>query len=380
MIQYFVTGGTVVGGSALVPVLLDDPGNEVCLLVRARDERALGERIDALFRFWQFGEREADVRRRVRAVRGDATEPRFGLAAADFDTLCATVTHVVHAAGAVRMNLPLEDARRSAVGSARQVVDFAWALHRTGRLEKVEFVSTVGVGGRLPVVREDWIDTPRDFHNTYEQSKAEAEELVHREVERGLPLTVHRPSMVVGDSRTGRIIHFQVFYHLCEFLSGRRTFGLFPPLGAARLDVVPADDVARQIAWSSRSPELAARLLHAAAGPECSLPLEALRQVVRATWQAHGVRVPRVVTLPRGVFGSIVRVAGRVVDERTRRALQTLPVFLDYLGTTQEFCVTRTAPVHGGGSQPSPAPCRPWQSFLPCVLDYYLRRIDGRRD
>ena len=55
---------------------------------------------------------------------------------------------------------------------------------------------------------------------------------------------------VVGDTINGRIIHFQVFYHLCEFLSGRRTLGLAPGFGGARLDIVPADYVAQVIALS----------------------------------------------------------------------------------------------------------------------------------
>ena len=48
-----------------------------------------------------------------------------------------------------------------------------------------------------------------------EAAKAEAERAVWSEGA-GLPITVHRPSMVVGEAQNGRVIHFQVFYHLCE--------------------------------------------------------------------------------------------------------------------------------------------------------------------
>ena len=71
-----------------------------------------------------------------------------------------------------------------AVGAAHQVVELARACPR---LEKVEFVSTVGVGGHLAVVPETWLSEPRAFHNTYEQAKAEAEESIRGEVERGSP-------------------------------------------------------------------------------------------------------------------------------------------------------------------------------------------------
>ncbi|MDV7391197.1 hypothetical protein RZS08_07585, partial [Arthrospira platensis SPKY1] len=86
----------------------------------------------------------------------------------------------------------------------------------------------------------------------------------------------HRPSMVVGAAATGRIIHFQIFYHLCEFLSGRRTFGLFPRLGTARLDTIPVDGVARAIGWAGGRPEWAGRVLHPCAGPEQATRLKRL--------------------------------------------------------------------------------------------------------
>ena len=188
-------------------------------------------------------------KRQVKALRGDVTLPRLGLDEADYQALCAECTHIVHSAGNVRMNLPIEQARHSSVDSAQNIIALA---HDSPRLEKVEFVSTVGVGGRTHgAVPEEWILTPRGFHNTYEQAKAEAEDVIRAELEHGMALTVHRPSMVVGDTISGRIIHFQVFYHLCEFLSGRRTLGLAPGFGVARLDIVPADYVAKIIAWSS---------------------------------------------------------------------------------------------------------------------------------
>lgn len=374
MRTYFVTGGTGVIGSALVPALID-AGDEVYLLVRAADELELRRRVDDLFRFWNLGSAEAKARRKLHALRGDATEPRFALQPAEYSLLQARVTHIVHAAGAVRMNLPLDEARRSAVGSAQKVVDLAWELHGQRRLRKVEFVSTVGVGGRLGVVPEDWIDGARDFHNTYEQSKAEAEQLVRKAVAEGLPLTVHRPSMVVGDSRTGRVIHFQVFYHLCEFLSGRRTLGLYPPLQGQTLDIVPSDHVARVIAVSSRRDDLVGRILHECSGPAGALPLPALRDRVRERMRQQGRRLPPVLTLPAGTFRRALGVAARFLDERSRRAVATLPVFLDYLASNQRFENARTRALLEADDPGSAPPL--WQTYLDRVLDGYLASRGG---
>ena len=372
MKNYFVTGATGAIGSALIPILLPDPQNQVSLLLRAKSPEDLAARLEALFSFWQIGPDDLTARQRVNALRGDVTQPRFGLADADYRTLCADCTHIVHSAGNVRMNLPIEQARHSSVDSAHNIIELA---DNCRGLEKVEFVSTVGVGGRTKgALPEEWILTPRGFHNTYEQAKAEAEVTVQTAVERGLPATVHRPSMVVGDTISGRIIHFQIFYHLCEFLSGRRTLGLAPGFGVARLDIVPADYVAQAIAWSSTSTASTGWIIHTCSGPDLALPLEPLRDTVRRAFSAAGRRLPPVIDLPTGVFKALLAGVSIFMPAETRRAIRTLPVFLDYLATEQSFANHRSQALlaEAGLALPTPA------SYLDKVLGYYLANSKRR--
>lgn len=362
----FVTGATGAIGSALVPLLLEDPTARIVLLIRADSTAALGERLEALHQFWAWAPQDDhDRRARITAVRGDVTLPDFGLDQTTQRQIQTQCTHFVHTAGIVRMNLPLEEARRAALGAAQHLVGLARSCTL---LEKIDFVSTVGVGGRLAVVPETWIEQPRGFHNTYEQAKAEAEDFIRTEVTAGLPLTVHRPSMVVGDSRTGQIVHFQVFYHLCEFLSGRRTFGLAPHLGEARLDIIPVDTVARAIAWSSTQPDLAGHILHLCAGPEHAAPLVALQAEVRRLFAAHGQRVPPRLTLPPQLFTRVIKHASRFMDEKTRRAVNTLPIFLEYLASAQRFENTRTQTLLARAGITIPT----WHSYVATVLGAYL--------
>ena len=365
---YFLTGATGVVGSAIVPRLLLDPDTRVMLLIRAKDEPALQTRMGELIRFWRdSGEKVPSDR--IEAVRGDATLPQFGLAEKPYSALEHECTHVIHSAGTVRMNLSLEDARRSAVGSATEILTLARRMADRGQLEKVEFVSTVGIAGkRAGALPETWIDEPREFHNTYEQAKAEAEDYVREEVEHGLPLTVHRPSMVVGDSRTGGVIHFQIFYHLCEFLSGLRTLGLSPNLGRAHLDTVPADYVGSAIAWSSRQPTTSGRVFHLCSGPQLSIPLTELQPLVRAVYAEAGRWTPPVIALPSWAFLGAMRALGLFVGESAQRAIRTLPVFIDYLTTEQAFgnAQSQESLVAAGIALPSP------RDYLPCVLRQYL--------
>ena len=366
MKNYFITGATGAIGSALVPFLLADPETQVTLLLRAGSTDELRARVEELHRFWQVAVGDTAIRQRVHALRGDVTAAAFGLNQRQYQDLAAECTHIVHSAGNVRMNLPIEQARRSAVVSAQSIIDLAYACRQ---LEKIEFVSTVGVGGRTHrLLQEQWLTGERQFHNTYEQAKAEAETLIQREVATGLPLTVHRPSMVVGDSKTGRIIHFQVFYHLCEFLSGRRTFGMAPAFGRARLDIVPADYVAKLIAWSSTTPATRGRILHSCSGPELALGLNPLRTRVRQEFTRAGRHIPAVIDLSTGVFRTILNVASWLMPAEARRAVKTLPVFLDYLATEQTFANRETLALSAADGLVLPEP----EDYLGSVLGYYL--------
>lgn len=376
MKTYFLTGGTGAVGSAIVPILLAQPETRVHLLLRADSEADLQRRLGELLEFWGWSA-APDMRARIKAFRGDAARNHFGLTEAEYAELVSDCTHILHCAGTVRMNLALEDARRSAVGSAQEILGLARDLAAAGHLGKVEFVSTLGVAGKRPgVLPEDWLDEAPAFHNTYEQAKFEAEGLVRAAIgKEGLPITVHRPSMVIGDARDGRIIHFQIFYFICEFLSGGKTLGLFPDFGDVRLDVIPVNWVAEAIAASSLDGQTAGRIFHVCTGAQRSPRLEELKDLVRNEFRAHGRSLPPGLSLPRSWFAGLARFATRLAPERHRKALATLPIYLDYLADQQGFGNPGYVDwlKSRGMSLPDP------RDYLPRVLGYYLDERGKRR-
>lgn len=356
-------------GSAIVPLLLADPGTDVWLLIRADSDSALAGRIEKLLRFWGCEDNDDQIRR-IHGLRGDAGLPRFGLDDAAYDDLAGRCTHIIHCAGTVRMNLALDQARRSAVGSAEQILDLARRIAQAGRLAKVDFVSTVGIAGkRSGTLPEAWLEEMPAFHNTYEQAKAEAEVIVRRAIEQELlPITVHRPSMVIGDSRDGHVIHFQIFYFICEFLSGRKTAGLFPDFADIQIDIIPADTVATAIVTASRDPATAGRIFHLCSGPALAPLVEDVKVAVRKAFAQRGLKVPPGINLPIRWFAALARVAVRLAPQRQRKVLATLPIYLDYLADRQSF--GNPAFVAWFASHGCRLPL--WQDYLSQVLDCYL--------
>lgn len=343
MKTYFITGATGAIGACLVPMLLNNEDVQVQLLIRARDQNHINERLEKLFEFWEFPA-GSDFRQRIKAYPGDVSLPFLGMNEEDYSAVAKECTHIIHSAGNVRMNLPLEEARRSSVDSARNIVALANTCQTQGNLQKLEFVSTVGVAGRMQgLVPETWITEKRSFHNTYEQAKAEAEDFIRSQIEKGLPATVHRPSMVVGDSRTGKIVHFQVFYHLCEFLSGRRTFGILPDVGKTRLDIIPVDYVSKAIIWSSNEGSTIGKILHLCSGFEHSIAIKSLQMHVFTLLQTSGCRLPATRTIPHWLFRACLPPIGLLVQHSIRRAMRALPYFLEYLAEEQSFANEITA-------------------------------------
>ncbi|MDA3789573.1 MAG: SDR family oxidoreductase [Desulfobacula sp.] len=339
---YFITGSTGAIGASLVPLLLEEIDIELYLLIRADNKDHLAGRLEKLFQFWDFHEQD-ERKKRIKAVTGDIQQYHFGFEEELYHELSEKCTHLVHCAGNVRMNLSIETARACSVTSAENVIELAKICKQNKNLKKIEFVSTVGVGGRMQeTVPEEWLIQKREFHNTYEQAKAEAEEFIKLYVDKGLPITVHRPSMVVSDSTTGKIIHYQIFYHLCEFLSGRRTLGVTPATGNTRLDIIPSDYVAKVIAWSSKTDKTIGAILHECSGPDNAILISHLKKKIQSIFSRYGVTLPKMVTIPVWLFKSLLPAIGMFVPEKSKRAMKALPVFFDYLTENHGFANEKT--------------------------------------
>jgi thioester reductase-like protein len=224
-----LTGATGFVGREILSRFLEREDRRVYALVRAENDDEAAGRLPA--------------HACLTAVAGDIERRGLGLSDEARRRLQGEVTTVLHCAASVSFDLPLDESREVNVEGTRRMLEFARSCPQ---LQRFSYVSTAYVAGEPErVFREDELAVGQRFRNAYEQSKFEAEVVLRREGA-DLPLQVLRPSIVVGDSRTGRTSSFNVLYGPLKAFAR----GAVPAIPARRdspVDIVPVDYVADRV-------------------------------------------------------------------------------------------------------------------------------------
>ena len=262
-----LTGATGFVGMELLARYLERSDRRVITLVRAASDDAARERIDGVLANL-LGGRSQLYRERVVAIAGDLLSPRFGLSQSRFEELAGRVGTIIHSAASVSFTLPLAEARAINLEGTRRMLDFAELVSARGTLERYGHVSTAYVAGTYcGCFGECDLDLGQRFRNSYEQSKFEAEGLVRARA--GLPFTIMRPSIVVGDRRSGWTAAFNVLYWPLRAFA-RGLFTTVPAVPSAPVDVVSVDYVADAIYALCGERGEAGQTYNLTAGPHAS--------------------------------------------------------------------------------------------------------------
>lgn len=173
---------------------------------------------------------------RVDLVAGDITVPGLGLPA----DLAAT--EVWHLAAVYDLSVDEAFARKVNVDGTANVL--ARCAQITG-LKRLHYVSTCYVSGRYDGrFTEEDLDVGQSFQNHYEATKFEAERLVRAAMADGLPATIYRPGIVVGDSATGETQKYDGPYFVLSFLRRQPKVAFLPELDSSvKASMVPRDFV-----------------------------------------------------------------------------------------------------------------------------------------
>jgi thioester reductase-like protein len=242
----FITGSTGYLGANIAAELLDGHTDSLNLLVRAKDQREAEIRLwKALQLHFDFQQFYPFLQSRIRVFRGDLTEPGFGLSDDDYRRLASTTTSIIHCAASLNRKSEKSCLNVNLRGTL-EVIKFAMAAGRTRPLRRFSHVSTVAVAGHRSneVVEEDTaIDWNRSDYDPYARTKKFCEHMIN-ELLPGVPHTIFRPSIILGDSRHGETTQFDMVRSFV-FLA---RLPVLPFRSDDRLDIVPVDFVAKSIA------------------------------------------------------------------------------------------------------------------------------------
>ena len=241
--RVLLTGATGFLGSFLLSELLRHTRAEIYCIVRAPNVEEGERRIRGSLEAYALWDEERSSR--IVPVAGDLSEPLLGLGAERFEELAAEIDAVYHNGASVNWVYPYEALKPTNVLGTQEVLRLA-SRHGT---KPVHFVSTLGVFplvGRSDagVVREDDdLDHGGSLYNGYTQTKWVAEKLVEIARARGLPVSVYRPSLIAGDSRTGA---WNSDDFTCKMIKSWVGLGNVPAVNT-EMNLVPVDYVSRAI-------------------------------------------------------------------------------------------------------------------------------------
>jgi thioester reductase-like protein len=182
-----------------------------------------------------------------RIVEGDITREGLGLSASDLEEVRAEATSVFHLAAIYDLGVRRDTAFLVNVEGTKNVNRFARALPR---LRRYHYVSTCYVAGRRAgLILESELRHAAGFRNNYEETKYLAE-LEVEALKAELPVTIHRPAVVCGDSRTGETAKYDGVYYLIHYLRMWPGALSLANIGnrEVRLNVVPVDFVVEALA------------------------------------------------------------------------------------------------------------------------------------
>jgi thioester reductase-like protein len=333
-VAIFLTGSTGYIGAHVAANLLDEHGASLNVLVRARDPH------EAELRLWQALQLHMDFPRfyeclqtRIRIFCGDLTEAYFGLVRDDYDRLIHTTDSIVHCAASLNRKSEKSCLNVNLRGTL-EVLQLARRSHHYHGLRRFSHVSTVAVAGKRQneVVTEDKsIDWERSDYDPYARTKKFCEHMI-RQLLRDVPLTIFRPSIVLGDSRRPETTQFDMVKAFV-FLAGLKVLPFRPK---DKIDIINVDFVADAIATLHQMEKTQYDTYHLSSGVES----QTFRELTVALAAARQKRAP--IFMP--VLGKPFTSAVNTLSNRKGGigyGASLLKVFMPYLQWNTVFDNTR---------------------------------------
>jgi long-chain acyl-CoA synthetase len=330
----FLTGATGYIGAHVAANLLDRHEATLNLLVRGRDPHEAEVRLWNALQLHMSFERFYDcLQTKIRIFRGDLTWPQFGLDRDSYDRLVHTTDSIIHCAASLNRKSEKSCLNVNLRGTL-EVVQLARQSQYYHGLRRFSNVSTVAVAGKRSheVVTEDRsIEWDRSDYDPYARTKKFCEHMV-RQLLPDVPLTIFRPSIVLGDSRYAETTQFDMVRSFV-FLAGLPVLPFRPH---DKIDIVNVDFVADAISTLHLKENPAYDTYHLSSGNDS----QTFQELTKALAAEQNTRGPLFMPVLEGSFTSIVNMLSSRKG-RMGHGAALMKVFLPYLVWNTVFDNTR---------------------------------------
>jgi len=238
----FITGATGLLGSRILKEFLRANLHIYCL-VRGENQNRAEQRFLETLRNLYHKIPGRKLLRQIKVIKGtleDLSSPKE-----EFDGIFNRVDEICHCAANTSFRQTLKEARVANVIGTENVLTFA---KKCKNLKKINYISTTFIVGNGPRFFHEYdeINVGQDFNNNYEKTKNEAERLIQKYSDQGMPISIFRPSIISGEFLSGETSNFKMLYEPLHFFS----LGLFESVPAnedSLHNIIPVDVASKAI-------------------------------------------------------------------------------------------------------------------------------------
>ncbi len=191
-------------GAFLLHELLEQTRANIHCLVRAANPEAGKQKLQSNLKKYLLWNEENSSR--IIPVLGDLSQPLLGVSEEQFLKLALEIDVIYHNGASINLIYPYAALRGANVFGTQELLKLATQL----RIKPIHFISTLDVFQTSRpfsanfITEQDEINPSEAIHfDGYTKSKWVSEKMITIAQSQGLPISIYRPAMITGHSKTG---------------------------------------------------------------------------------------------------------------------------------------------------------------------------------
>lgn len=354
-----LTGSTGFLGTELAARLICQPEVRIYALVRASDAEEASHRLKEA---WSHDKSLCDeIGKKIFPVVGDITKEQ----PVEDEKICRllqeTVSLVIHAGADTAIWKSADELAFVNTQGTASMLSFSACMKQ---LRRFVYISTAYVAGTRSdrIMEEEPVGD--DFSSSYERSKAQAETLVR---DSGLPFSICRPGMIIGDTRDGWTKSFNTVYYVLKLmLLGR--LRCIPVRPDERLNIVPCDYVADAVIKICNDERAAGKTFHLTCPVQMAPEAGELSEYVRQWANKNlSLKLPKPFFLPLPVLKQAGLRYNRDGSRKKKGYISNLLTLMPYFFSDQIFDRRNTDLVCGAFDIS-------WREYMDRLLTFACRK------